>query len=280
MTSVKRALRNGDYIIMRLMSIASGSSGNCIYAGNDNTHILVDTGISRKRVEEGLKSIDLSPADLSGIFITHEHSDHISGLGVLSRKYEVPIYGTRETLEAVKHSSGIGKIDSGLFVEIKPDVHIVIDTLDIKPFSISHDAANPVAYRIEDANASVAVATDMGTYDDYIIGNLQNLNGIVLEANHDVRMLQTGSYPYYLKQRILGNRGHLCNEVAGRLLDCILNGNMKKVFLGHLSKENNYEELAFESVRMEINLSDSEFKADEFDISVAKRTEVSPCAVI
>lgn len=256
---------------MRLMSIASGSSGNCIYVGNDNTHILIDTGISKKRVEEGLKKLELSPADLNGIFITHEHSDHISGLGVLSRKYNVPVYSTKETIAAIKAYENIGKIDDDLFVEIEPDSSVNIDELTVRPFSISHDAANPVGYRVEDSKAKVAVATDMGTYNDYIVENLMGLNGLVLEANHDIRMLQTGTYPYYLKQRILGNKGHLCNEMAGRLLDIILNENMKKVFLGHLSKENNYEELAYESVRMEINLSDSRYNADDFDIAVAKR---------
>ena len=265
---------------MRLMSIASGSSGNCIYAGNDNTHILIDTGISKKRVEEGMKRLDLSPSDLNGIFITHEHSDHISGLGVISRKYKIPIYGTKETIEAIKSYGSVGRIEDELFVEIEPDMYIKLNTLSIKPFSISHDAANPVAYRIEDEKSRIAVATDMGTYNDYIINNLEGLNGIVLESNHDIRMLQTGSYPYYLKQRILGSKGHLCNEMAGRLLDIILNKDMKKVFLGHLSKENNYEELAFESVRMEINLSDSQYKADDFDISVAKRDVPSVVAEI
>lgn len=265
---------------MRLTTIASGSSGNCIYVGNEKAHILVDTGISKKRVEEGLRGLDLSPGDIDGIFITHEHSDHISGLGVLSRKYSIPVYGTKETLDAIRAYSSLGKMDFDLFTEIEPDSHININSLDIKPFSISHDAANPVAYRIEDDHTCVAVATDMGTYSDYIIENLQGLNGIVLESNHDIRMLQTGSYPYYLKQRILGNKGHLCNEMAGRLLDIILNPHMKKVFLGHLSKENNYEELAFESVRMEINLSDSEYKAEEFDISVAKRDMPSMVAEI
>lgn len=265
---------------MRLMSIASGSSGNCIYVGNDNTHILIDTGISKKRVEDGLKSLELSPSDLNGIFITHEHSDHISGLGVLLRKYNVPVYSTRETIEAIRTCEGLGKTDEGLFIEIEPDTNVILNDLTVRPFSISHDAANPVGYRVEDKKSKAAVATDMGTYDDYIVENLTGLNGLVLEANHDIRMLQTGRYPYQLKQRILGNKGHLCNEMAGRLLDIILNENMKKVFLGHLSKENNYEELAYESVRMEINLSESIYKADDFDIAVAKREVPSGWAEI
>ncbi len=262
---------------MRLMSIASGSSGNCIYVGDDNTHILIDTGISKKRVEEGLSEIDLSPKDLNGIFITHEHSDHISGLGVLSRKYNIPIYGTHETLEAIKLCNSLGAINRELYVEVIPDEVCKVNTLNVKAFSISHDAANPVAYRVEADDESVAVATDMGVYNDYIVDNLKGLDALVLEANHDIRMLQTGVYPYYLKQRILGDRGHLCNEMAGRLLDMILNDNIKKIFLGHLSKENNYEELAYESVRMEINLSESKYRADDFDISVAKRDMPSVC---
>lgn len=258
---------------MRLLSIASGSSGNCIYTGNDDTHILIDTGISKKRIEQGLLKADISPADINGIFITHEHSDHIGGLGVILRKYNIPVYGTKETLNAIKKISSLGKIDYSLFNEVKPDKEVKIGTLKVKPFSISHDAANPVAYKVADREKSVAVATDMGRYTDYTIENLTGVNGLVLEANHDIRMLQTGSYPYSLKQRILGDRGHLCNEMSGRLLDAILHGEMKKVFLGHLSKENNYEHLAYESVRMEINLSESPYKADDFDISVAKRDE-------
>jgi phosphoribosyl 1,2-cyclic phosphodiesterase len=260
---------------LRLMSIASGSSGNCIYVGNEDKHILIDTGISKKRVELGLKTINLTPSEISGIFITHEHSDHTQGLGVISRKYNIPIYGTAKTIHEIKNNPKLGEMDSSLFKVISPDTPMDLNGLKINPFSISHDAADPVAYRMESGDKAVAVATDMGYFTDYTVKNLLGLNGILLESNHDIRMLQTGSYPYYLKQRILSNKGHLCNEMAGRLLDLILNDNMKKIFLGHLSKENNYDKLAFESVRMEINLSDSKYMADDFDISVAKRDEPS-----
>lgn len=262
---------------MKLMSIASGSSGNSIYMGDESTHILIDTGISKKRIEEGLEKINLSPADLSGIFITHEHSDHTSGLGVLLRKYNVPVFGTKKTINYILNSSKIGKVDSGLFHSISPDVPFLLGTMKVNPFSIPHDAEDPVAYRVESGNKKIAVATDMGTYDDYIINNLLDLDGILIESNHDIRMLQTGTYPYYLKKRILGNSGHLCNEMTGRLLDCILNDKIKKILLGHLSKENNYDKLAYESVRMEINLSESKYKADDFDISVASRDSATEC---
>ena len=266
---------------MRMMSIASGSSGNCIYVGNDNTHLLIDTGISRKRIEEGLNTIGLSLSDLSGILVTHEHSDHISGLGVILRKYDIPVYGTNGTIEESAKTKYLDKVDMSLLNGIYADEDYEIGSLKIHPFSISHDAAEPCGYRISSATSDgekvVAVATDMGCYNDYIVENLRDLDAILLEANHDIKMLQVGSYPYYLKQRILGNHGHLCNEMSGRLLDEILSDRLQKIYLGHLSKENNYPDLAYESVRSEINLSDSPFKADDFDIEVAKRDSVMKC---
>ena len=267
---------------MRLMSIASGSSGNCIYVGDDNTHLLVDAGISRKRIEEGLNSIGLSVSDMNGILVTHEHSDHISGLGVILRKNNIPVYGTNGTMEEVAKTKYLEKVDLSLLNGLYADSDYVIGSLRVHPFSISHDAVEPCGYRISslDGRKSVAVATDMGCYNDYIVENLTGLDAILLEANHDIKMLQVGSYPYYLKQRILGNNGHLCNEMSGRLLDRILSGRLKKVYLGHLSKENNYPDLAYESVRSEINLSDSPFKADDFDIEVAKRDRVMECFVV
>ena len=265
---------------MKLMSIASGSSGNCIYVGNDNTHILIDDGISKKRIEEGLNSIDLSLSDVNGILVTHEHSDHIKSLGVILRKHDIPVYSSKGTIGAILSEGKIGSVDHSLFNCVNADEDFDINDISINPFNIYHDAAEPFAFRLEDDRSKVAVATDMGCYNDYIVSNLKNLNAIVLEANHDIRMLQTGSYPYYLKQRILGNRGHLCNEACGRLLDEILNPNMERVFLGHLSHENNYPELAYESVRMEINLSDSEYKAEDFDIQVARRDIPSSLVVL
>ncbi len=262
---------------MRMCSIASGSSGNCIYVGDENTHILIDAGISKKAIEQGLHQLELTGDDLQGIFITHEHSDHVKGLGVMARKYGIPMYGTRDTIEAVKRISSLGKIEENLFHEILPDEVFQINDLKIRPFRVSHDSADPVAYRVEQGEKSVAVATDLGTYDDYIIGNLQGLDAVLLEANHDVRMLQTGGYPYQLKQRILGKYGHLCNEMSGRLLDAILSDKMKRIFLGHLSQENNYPELAYESVRMEVNMSESRYCADDFHMTVAKRNEPSEC---
>lgn len=202
---------------MRLVSIASGSSGNCIYVGSDHSHILVDAGISNKRIEQGLNEIGLKGSELDGIVITHEHSDHTKGLGVLARKYGVPLYGTKETLDEVSNRSTWENIPESCTIR-SVRCRLFIGDLEVKPFSIDHDAANPVAYRIQHDHKSVAVATDMGHYDQYIIDHLQGLDALLLESNHDVNMLQAGPYPYYLKRRILGDHGHLSNENAGRLL--------------------------------------------------------------
>lgn len=265
---------------MRLCSIASGSSGNCVYVGSEATHLLVDTGISGKRVEQGLKELELSPKDLDGILITHEHADHISGLGVLTRKYEIPVYATEGTIKAMFEGGSLGNVEETLFHSIKEDEKFILKDLTINPMHISHDAVQPVAYRISYGNKRVGICTDLGIYNDYTVECLKGMDAILLEANHDVNMLQVGPYPYYLKQRILGEKGHLSNENSGRLLCRILHDGLKTILLGHLSKENNLPELAYESVRMEINMDENPYRAGDFDIRVAKRSEVSPAVLV
>lgn len=260
---------------MRMMSIASGSSGNAIYVGSDTTHILVDAGISGKRIEEGLKKLELDGHSLDAILITHEHSDHVQGLRVFSKKYSVPIYATPGTIRAIRSTTGGAEIDPFLFHEVTYDESFIMKDIQIYPMRISHDAAQPVAYRFSSEGKKAAILTDAGTYDTYITGNLQDLDAIYLEANHDVRMLQVGSYPYHLKQRILGNRGHLSNVTSGRLLSSIVNDHLKYVYLSHLSKENNLPELAYEAVRLEVTFADNPYKGDDFDIRVAARSEPS-----
>jgi len=260
---------------MRLCSIASGSSGNCIYVGDDTTHLLVDAGISKKRIEAGLSSLNVKGEEISGILITHEHVDHIQGLGVFSRKYEVPIYGTKGTIEGIRKCNNLGKMPDGLLHEITTDNDFIIGDITIRPFRISHDANEPSGYRMNNAEKSVAVATDLGMYDEYIVSNLKNLNAIVLEANHDIHMLEVGPYPYPLKRRVMGDKGHLSNELSGRLLCDILHENLEYVVLGHLSKENNYEELAFETVKLEVTMGDNPYRGEDIPMMVAKRDTVS-----
>ncbi len=207
---------------MRLCSIASGSSGNCIYVGSGATHLLVDIGISGKRTESGLNDLGITAGDLDGILLTHEHADHISGLGVIARKYGVPIYATPGTIRAIRECRNVGEIDETLFHEVKEDVKLVIKDLTINPMRISHDAAQPVAYRIAYGSKKVGICTDLGIYNDYTVECLKGMDALLLEANHDVNMLQVGSYPYYLKQRIMGDKGHLSNENSGRLLSRVI----------------------------------------------------------
>ena len=263
---------------MRICSIASGSSGNCIYVGSDNTHVIIDAGISGKRIEEGLAMLGLKTSDLSAVLITHEHSDHVASIGVLSRKYALPMYATRGTIEGIAMQKGIGDIDMSLFTPISADEDFEIDDLHIRPIEVSHDAMEPVAYRLEHGGRSVGVCTDLGKYTDRIVEGFSGVDALLIEANHDVNMLQVGRYPYYLKQRILSDKGHLSNENCGRLLCRLLHDNMKSIMLGHLSAENNLAELAYEAVRVEIMMDDCKYQPSDFEIRVAKRAEPS-CAV-
>ena len=260
---------------MRLCSIASGSSGNCIYVGSEEAHVLVDVGISGKSIEKGLNSLDLTGKDVDGILITHEHSDHIKGLGVISRKYGIPIYTTGGTADAMLRMKSLGKMPEGLIHEIREDEPFGIKDLTVNPFTIPHDAAQPVGYRLECGEHSVGIATDLGKYNDYIVKNLENLDAVLLEANHDIHMLEVGPYPYPLKRRVMGDKGHLSNELSGKLLCDILHDDLQYVVLGHLSKENNYEELAYETVKLEISIGDNPYKGDDIPMMVAKRDQVS-----
>ncbi len=260
---------------MDLCSIASGSSGNCIYVGTEKASVLIDAGISAKKVIEGLRQIDRKPEDLDAVLITHEHADHIHGLGVLARRFGLPVYCTQGTAEEMLSKNMLGEVDPSLFHTVRPDQSFTVSDLQILPFRVSHDAADPVAYRLQSGKKSVAVTTDLGYYDAYVISHLQLLDAVLIESNHDIGMLQAGSYPYYLKQRILGLKGHLSNDSAGRLLCGIVHDHLKAILLGHLSKENNSEALALETVSAEIAKGDNPYKADDFLIEAAKREEPS-----
>ncbi len=256
---------------MRVCTIASGSSGNCIYVGSDDTHVLVDAGISGKKIEQGLNEIGLTGNDIDALLVTHEHSDHIKSLGVLARKYGMPIYTSEKTFKEATNQTKTGKIPDGIFHSVSADETFSVGDIEVHPFSTSHDAIDPLGFRFENNGNSFAIATDLGCYNDYILEHLKNLDAILLESNHDVRMLEVGPYPFYLKRRILSDKGHLSNEAAGHLLNSVLNDNMKKIILGHLSKENNYPDLAYQTVCSEITFGDCPYKASDFNIEIANR---------
>ena len=252
---------------LRFCSFASGSSGNCYLVKSDNTAILIDAGISGKRILEGLEHTETPREMVSAILVTHEHIDHIQSLLVMTKRIpHVRIYANEATWDQIDRP--VPDEHRHLFVTGE---EFEIGDLVIKPFPVSHDAAEPVGFRIEHEGKKCAVATDMGCWDDYIREKLKGLDVLLLESNHDVRMLEAGRYPYYLKRRILSDHGHLSNETAGQLLGQLLNESIRHIFLGHLSKENNYEALAFETVSTEVTLGDNPWNSKDFNITIAHR---------
>ncbi|MCR5304191.1 MAG: MBL fold metallo-hydrolase [Lachnospiraceae bacterium] len=260
---------------MRMCSLGSGSSGNCIYAGTSTANILIDTGLSCKKTVERLNDIGTDISEIDAIFLTHEHSDHISGLRVISKKYNIPIYSTYGTIEAVKRTPNACEIDETLYHCVEPDVAFEIKGVKAVPVRIDHDAADPVAYRLEADGKRGGVITDLGTFSEYTVQAMSGLQTIFIEANHDLRMLECGRYPYPLKQRIMGDHGHLSNDDSARLLSYLLNDDIERVMLAHLSRENNLPVIAYESVRSGISLSDTKYEGDDFPINVCPRDEIS-----
>lgn len=229
------------------ISVASGSSGNCHYVGYKNTKILVDSGLSGKKIEENLNNLNINLKNTSGILISHEHTDHIKGAGILSRRYNIPIYANENTWGAMKDK--VGKVEEENIRLFTNDAAFCIEDIEIKPFSIHHDAVDPVGFTFYNGNNKISIATDLGHICDKIRKNIYSSKIVVLESNHDVEMLKMGSYPYYLKKRVLSKEGHLSNEDAGRFSVELVENGAEKILLAHLSRENNFPELAFETVK-------------------------------
>lgn len=232
---------------IRLCSLSSGSSGNCIYVGSESSGILVDCGVSGKEILENLKNIGVCTGAIKGILVTHEHTDHTKGVGVVSRKLNIPIYANAATWEGMGLSIGDIKTENIKFFETKADFNI--NEIDVKSYSIPHDAADPVGYSFRIGNKKVCIATDLGYFSDEVKSNIQQSDMVLLEANHDIEMVKFSSYPYFLKRRILSDVGHLSNEAAGKAVLQLINTGVQKVLLGHLSKENNFPELAYQTVK-------------------------------
>ncbi|MBS4538507.1 MBL fold metallo-hydrolase [Clostridium sp. D2Q-11] len=230
----------------KFCSIASGSSGNCQYIETDKAKILVDAGLSGKKIQAGLDLIGVDPNSLNGILVTHEHKDHIQGVGILSRRFNIPIYANNNTWEVMREY--LGKLKEENIKIIKNNGDFEIGNLGINTFSTSHDAIDSMGYNFNYKNKKVSIVTDTGVITDNIKSKIQDSDLLFLESNHDVEMLKVGSYPYYLKKRVLSHEGHLSNEDAGNLLAEIFQGRFQKIFLAHLSRENNFPELAYQTV--------------------------------
>ena len=260
---------------MRFQAIASGSNGNCIYIEEGPSRFLVDAGISAKSIREGILNLGEAPDLLTGILVTHAHSDHIRGLPVFSKHFHTPIYGTEETLAAVRAADADHAIEEGLYHVISADIPFSLGNAAVRPIRTSHDAPGSCGYRLDFERFHVAVLTDLGTYDEKTVAALQGLDGILIESNHDVRMLEVGPYPFVLKRRILGDFGHLSNDRCAELVKKILHPGLKFILLGHLSEENNYPEIALMTVRNAIDAPDCPYASGDFRIEVASRYEPS-----
>jgi phosphoribosyl 1,2-cyclic phosphodiesterase len=257
-------------------SLYSGSSGNSMFIASSKAKILIDAGLPGKKIDMAFKAINRELNDLDGIFITHEHSDHIKGVGILSRKYDIPIYANADTWSAME--SLIGKVKEHNIKVIGKRSITEIKDMNIKAFNIPHDAAAPMGYTINCGNKDVSVATDLGTFTEEIYQNIKNSEVILLESNHDVSMLKFGPYPYPLKRRILSEIGHLSNDDCGsaivKLSKCSSN---KKIILGHLSTTNNQPDLAYQTVLNVLN--ENGIKQKE-DITLTMANRHSPSSYI
>ncbi len=229
---------------MKFCSLFSGSSGNCQYIKTENTTILVDAGLSGKKIQQEIVNIGEDPKKVDAIFITHEHIDHIQGAGIMSRRLNVPIYANRKTWEAM--NTYIGDIKSEN-IKILDECAEVGD-LSIMPFDISHDAAHPVGYNIFYKNKKISLVTDTGCTNDLIINSIMDSDLLLVESNHDEDMVLIGPYPWTLKRRVLGEFGHMSNDTAGNLISRVVRRGTEIVLLGHLSKENNFPQLAYKTV--------------------------------
>ena len=244
--------------------LASGSKGNCIYLGTPHTKILIDAGLSTKAIKNKLSEIDVDVADIDAILITHEHSDHITGLRVLAYKMGIPVIANSETAKGIaeyfKGSTKFKIFATGESFEFMD--------LEIHPFSILHDTPDPVAFTIQNGSCKMGFCADLGFATSLVEQRLKNCDYLYLEANHQPSMVHACSRPMVYKQRVLGRHGHLSNENSGKLLSKIYHPNLKKVYLAHLSEECNNKEVALSVVRNEI-------EDKELEIVIAHQEKVS-----
>ena len=242
----------------RFCPLFSGSSGNCTYIGCSGGGILIDAGVSAKGITTALEQLELSPASIQAIFITHEHGDHVKGLKVFAGKNHIPVYASSTTLEALERDE---RYDSRTQVRPMNGAAVELDHMRVSRFSTSHDCAGSSGYVVETADGrKLAVCTDLGFVSEEVRTAITGCDLVLLESNHDVMMLQNGPYPYYLKRRILSDCGPLSNAGCAAELGGLIRAGATRLVLGHISKENNYPELALASARA--SLTDEGFKED------------------
>ncbi len=234
---------------MNFSVLGSGSKGNSLYIESGETAILIDAGFSGKEIAKRLSFHGKEMAHLDGLFLTHEHGDHIQGAGVISRRCSLPVYANEGTFKG--SDKKIGKLHKRVEFETGKIVHL--KSLEIRSFRISHDTLDPVGFLISDANVTLALCTDIGKVSTLVASKLMNCEALVLEFNHDPHMLKTGPYPLSLQQRVRSTHGHLANEDAAAFLKTLLHDKLQYVILAHLSETNNTAELALKSASTVMN---------------------------
>ncbi len=253
--------------MLNFCSLYSGSSGNSLFIKTENTKILVDAGVSSKKIEKALNELDIEPKSIDGILVTHEHLDHVQGLGTFSKKFDLPVFVNQETLDAMPKQKD--KISEKNLNTFKVSEKFSIGDLDINPFSIPHDAANPCGFTILNEDKKISIATDIGHMTNDILKNLEESQFVLLESNYDPEVLKCSSYPFMLKSRIAGPTGHLPNEMAGKTIAYLLKSGLRQAMLGHLSKESNFPELAYKTVVDELIANN--YNENSLNLSVANR---------
>lgn len=236
--------------MIKFCSLFSSSSGNCTFVSTGRTNILIDAGVSGRRIEQALKAIDEDISNVDAMLVTHEHSDHIKGLGVLSRRHNIPIYANEATWG--KLGSSIGQIREANIKRFETKKVFEINDCTILPFPTPHDAVLSSGFNIFVSEMKLTIATDIGHISKELLGYLRGSTMLMLESNHDVDMLKAGSYPYHIKRRIMGDLGHLSNEMAGKVIAYLAEEGTKLFILGHLSQENNFPKLAYQTVLAEL----------------------------
>lgn len=239
---------------MQFSVLASGSTGNAFYIGTEREKILVDAGLSGKQLDRLFSEVGVNPRDLSGILVTHEHTDHIKGLGIIARKYNLPIYANAKTWKAMEGS--IGKLTLDQKFHFESGQVKTFGDIDIESFGVSHDAVEPMFYTFHHEGKKVSLVTDLGYVSERIKKTVENSDALIFEANHDVSMLQMCRYPWNVKRRILGDYGHVSNDDCALALEDIIGDQTKRIYLAHLSKDNNMKELARMSVEDHLKAAD------------------------
>jgi phosphoribosyl 1,2-cyclic phosphodiesterase len=234
---------------LRVCALASGSRGNAIYISDGRTGLLVDAGLSGVEIERRLAARSLCPKSINAILVSHEHTDHVKGVGVFSRKYRLPVYMTPKTVRAV--GSKLGRIDD--IRPFEPGARFTVDRLTVHPFALSHDAADPAGFTVSRNGTKIGLATDLGVATALVKAHLRACALLVLEANHDPDLLMHGPYPWHLKQRVKGRTGHLSNGQSRELLQEVIHDGMRHVILGHLSQQNNTPDHALREVGLALN---------------------------